>query len=379
MLESGSVTDYPLAIRHVSGRIMDVLYNASLYRDEAGAVAGVFAAARDVTETKKLQNAHEMLARIVESAEDAIVSETLDGMITSWNHGAELMLGYSPAEAIGRPAAMLAPPGREHEIRELIEAIRTGKIVRQHETRRRKKDGTLFHVSISVSPVKDASGALIGMSVIYRDITERVRVEQERERNREKIEKGMEATVQAVANMVEIRDPYTAGHQRRVAELAVAIAHELALPEDRIRGLSLAAAIHDIGKIEVPSEILNRPGALSPLELQLIRCHPQTGHDILKNVDLAWPIADIILQHHERLDGSGYPQGLHGDAILLEAKIIAVADVLESMASHRPYRPALGIPTALDELRRGRGMLFDADVVDACVRLIETGAFKVDK
>jgi PAS domain S-box-containing protein len=194
---------------------------------------------------------------------------------------------------------------------------------------------------------------------------------------RERVQAGLEQAIRALAGVVEIRDPYTAGHQRRVAGLAVAVARELGLSEDRIHGLDLAAAIHDIGKIQVPADILNKPGKLSAAEHQLLRVHAQAGYDIVKDVEFPWPIAEMILQHHERLDGSGYPRGLKGDQILPEARILAVADVMESMASHRPYRAALGVEAALTELVGRRGTSFDADAVDACVKLFREKSYQL--
>jgi PAS domain S-box-containing protein len=194
-------------------------------------------------------------------------------------------------------------------------------------------------------------------------------------RNQEKMLKqlrdGLEGTVQAVSAMVEMRDPYTAGHERRVAELACAIAVEMGLDEERVRGIHLAGTVHDLGKIQIPAEILSKPGRLTEVEFSLIRQHPKTGYEILKNIEFPWPIAQMILQHHERMDGSGYPQGLKGDEILIEARILAVSDVVEAMASHRPYRPGLGVSSALDEIRKNRGKFYDEHVVDACVKLFE--------
>ena len=196
-----------------------------------------------------------------------------------------------------------------------------------------------------------------------------LRLNQEQQRSTEQIRKGLEGTVLAIATMVEMRDPYTAGHQRRVADLATAIAVEMGLPEDQARGIHLAGTIHDLGKIQTPAEILSKPGRLSAAEFSLIKLHPQNGYDILKNIDFPWPIAQMVFQHHERLDGSGYPYGLKGDEILLEARILTVADVMEAMSSHRPYRPGLGLDVALAEIGKGRGSHYDPDVVDACVRL----------
>lgn len=184
-----------------------------------------------------------------------------------------------------------------------------------------------------------------------------------------KVRSSLLESITAIAATVEIRDPYTAGHQRRVAEISVKIAEELRLPEDRILALRLAAVVHDVGKIKVPVEILNRPGRLSELEFSLIEEHPQAGYDILKEIDFPWPIAEIVYQHHERLDGSGYPRGLSGDQILRETQILSVADVVDAMTSHRPYRAGLGIEAALAEIARKRGMFFAEDAVDVCIKL----------
>jgi HD-GYP domain-containing protein (c-di-GMP phosphodiesterase class II) len=184
------------------------------------------------------------------------------------------------------------------------------------------------------------------------------------------------ATGQVIERILELRDPYTINHQRRVADLAMAIAIEMGFSADRIDGLRLTGLIHDIGKIAVPAEILSKPTRLSEVELQHIRAHPQIGYDLIKSIDLPWPVAMTVLQHHERLDGSGYPLGIAGNEILLEAKIMGVADVIEAMSSHRPYRPALGMPKALEEISQKSGVLYDKDVVEACLRALQQKGFK---
>jgi PAS domain S-box-containing protein/putative nucleotidyltransferase with HDIG domain len=189
------------------------------------------------------------------------------------------------------------------------------------------------------------------------------------------LRKSLEDSIQAIAATVEMRDPYTSGHQKRVAELAMALAREMGLSEERIHGLHLAGVIHDLGKISVPAEILSKPGKLTPIEFMLIQGHAQAGYEILKDIDFPWPIATIVWQHHERVDGSGYPQGLKGGSILLESRITAVADIVEAMASHRPYRPALGIGVALQEIERGRGIQYDVAVADACLKLFREGRY----
>jgi putative nucleotidyltransferase with HDIG domain len=170
-----------------------------------------------------------------------------------------------------------------------------------------------------------------------------------------------------------MRDPYTAGHQERVAHLACAIAGKIGLSEERVEGLRVAGLLHDVGKVSVPAEILSKPMTLTPAEFDLIKAHPQTGYEILKGIDFSWPVAEIVLEHHERLDGSGYPRGLKGEAISLEAKILAVADIVEAMSSHRPYRAALGTDKALEAITKDKGTLYDPGVVDACVELFAEG------
>ena len=200
--------------------------------------------------------------------------------------------------------------------------------------------------------------------------------EQELQLSYQKLQKTMEGTINTIGNIVEVKDPYTAGHQQRVSQLAVHIAQELNLPQNKIEGIRIASLVHDIGKISVPADILNKPTKLTDIEFSLIKDHPQIGHDILKSIEFPWPIAQIVLQHHERLNGSGYPNKLKGDEILLEAKIICVADVVEAMSSHRPYRPALGIDAALEEISKNKGILYDPEVVDICIKLVREKGFQ---
>lgn len=211
--------------------------------------------------------------------------------------------------------------------------------------------------------------------VIQRELREaeerrkRKLAEEERKRMMEKLKKAMVEIIHAMALLVETRDPYTAGHQRRVAELASNIAKEMALPQKQIDAIIMAGSIHDIGKTYIPGEILSKPRRLTENEFGMIKTHPQVGYEILKGIDFPWPVARIVLQHHERLDGSGYPNGLRGNEIILEARIIAIADVVEAMASHRPYRPALGIDRALEEIERGAGVKYDPEAAEACLKL----------
>ncbi len=203
-------------------------------------------------------------------------------------------------------------------------------------------------------------------------------LEQMVEERTAKLKKALDGIIQAMRRTVEARDPYTAGHQLRVANLAVAIATEMNVMKDRIEGIRMAGMIHDLGKISVPAEILSKPISLTEIEYALIKTHPMAGYNIIADIDFPWPIAQMVLQHHERMNGTGYPQGLSGESILLEARIICVADVVEAMASHRPYRPSLGIDAALNEISNNRGVLYDPPVVDACLRIFKEEGFKFE-
>jgi putative nucleotidyltransferase with HDIG domain/PAS domain S-box-containing protein len=245
----------------------------------------------------------------------------------------------------------------------------------QTEFRLQMKDGRIKHILEKCETTYDENGKPLRSLGTMQDITTSKLVEQLLRDERQVLEHALEGTLHTVSLAAELRDPYTAGHQRRVADLAVAIAKEMGLPKEKTHGIQLAAQIHDLGKINVPAEILAKPGKLSEIEFMLIKTHPETGFEILKDVDFPWPIADILAQHHEKMDGSGYPHGLKGDQILLEARILTVADIVEAISSHRPYRPTLGIEAAIEEIKRGRGTAYDPQVVDACLKLFREGRF----
>lgn len=216
-------------------------------------------------------------------------------------------------------------------------------------------------------------GEEIAVVTTFHDITDRKRIEEQLEENVERLERLVQNTLDAIGAIVETRDPYTSGHMARVAVLASDIARELGWPVERRRVVKLAASVHDVGKVAVPLELLTKPTRLTPIEMELVRAHAEHGFQILDRIDFGSPIAQIVHQHHEWLDGSGYPLGLRGDAIMPEARILTVADVVESMSSHRPYRPALGLDAALEEIARHRGTRFDPEVVDALVAMVARG------
>ena len=256
------------------------------------------------------------------------------------------------------------------------------KVMIEHHTARRKagekppteyefclidRKGKIKNVFLKVGILPDSKKSIASLI----DITENKKSE-------ERLKKTMDATIDTMSKIVEAKDPYTSGHQHRVCQLAVPLARELGLSPDKIEGIRIASLIHDIGKISLPAEILSKPTTLTDIEYSLLKNHSQIGYDILKSIDFSYPIAQIVLQHHERLNGSGYPNNLKGDKILLEAHILGVADVVEAMSSHRPYRPALGIEKALEEISKNKGTLYDPEVVDACLRLFKEKDFKFE-
>jgi PAS domain S-box-containing protein len=236
-----------------------------------------------------------------------------------------------------------------------------------------------FWSSLSVRAVRDPGGALLTYEGIIEDISSRREAEETMRQSLERLRKATGSIIDVMVMAVEARDPYTSGHQRRVANLARAIAADMGMPRDRIDGLRMAGVVHDLGKISIPAEILTTPRKLSEIEFNLVKSHAQLGHDLIKDIDFPWPIAEMILQHHERLDGSGYPRGLKGEAIMVEARILAVADAVEAISSHRPYRPALGLDKALEDITQGRGTLYDPAVVDICLKLFQDKGFKFDR
>jgi PAS domain S-box-containing protein/putative nucleotidyltransferase with HDIG domain len=285
------------------------------------------------------------------------------------------ILGYDePATLIGTdPSAMLvAPDTVTDDLRGLLagEGPAGGHIVTAV-----RKDGTLVDLGLHGARASHAGRpAIIGL---MQDISEKKRAEEQVRHYLGQLEIAFMDTVQVATKLSELRDPYTAGHERRVARIASAIARDLGWDDSRVKGVAVAGYLHDLGKITIPAEILTRPGALSEIERMMIRGHPQTSHDVLRGAAFPWPVAEIVLQHHERLDGSGYPRGLKGDEILPDARILAVADVVEAMASHRPYRPGLGIDRALAEIEDGCGKIYDPEVAESCLRLFREKGFTV--
>ncbi|MDD2501733.1 MAG: PAS domain S-box protein [Geobacter sp.] len=313
------------------------------------------------------------LLLLVQSSPLGIVAIDLDGRIQLWNKAAEETTGWREDEVIGRSIMVLSPDAGE-----AYEALRRQTLQKQVFTSMplsaTRRDGSNICISYSAAPLFDSESSVIGTVAILYDITEKTALEAALKGSLEKMNRVVDETVHALATAIEKRDPYTAGHQQRVAQLAQAIAVEMGdFDDDRIKGIHTVGIIHDIGKLYVPNEILSKPGQLMDCEFELIKTHPQAGCEILQKIEFPWPIAQAVQQHHERLDGSGYPAGLVGEDILLEARIVGVADVVEAMSSHRPYRPCKGQKCALQEIEQGRGGAYDSRVVDACLTVFKNG------
>jgi len=313
------------------------------------------------------------LVALVKASPLGIVAFDLDGKILLWNRAAEEITGWREKEVLGLPIGALADEKWEE-----YEVLRRRSLNREvfHSLPMdgTRKDGRRIIISYSSAPVFDSQNRIVAtMAVIY-DISEKMKLETDLKESLEKMNRILDETVHSLSSAVEKRDPYTAGHQQRVAQLACALAEELGgIALERLNGIWMGAILHDIGKIYVPAEILTRPGSLSGAEFELIKSHPEVGYEIVKDIEFQWPVPLTVRQHHERLDGSGYPAGLKGEEILFEAQILAVADVVEAMSSHRPYRPGKGVESALDEVRKGSGTAYDPSVVDACLKLFRNG------
>lgn len=330
---------------------------------------------RDMTERDRvegaLRNSEREKELILDSLSEVVVYHDKKMRLIWANRAAGESVGLNSSELIGRNYYEVWHNRKVPKNCPLKAAFKTGNPTQAEVALPDKK-----FWFIRGYPAKDRAGRIIGMVVVSLNITERKRMQQERENSLNKSRRILEETVIALAATAERRDPYTAGHQRRVAQLACRIAEEMDLDDERIEGIRMASVVHDVGKVCVPVEILSKPSKLSELEFSIIKTHSKIGYEILQPVEFPWPVALTVLQHHEKLDGSGYPNGIKGEDILLEAKIITVADVVEAMASHRPYRAALGIDLALKEIQKNRGRLYDSLAVDICVRLFKKKGFK---
>jgi PAS domain S-box-containing protein len=355
--------------------------SASLIRDPSGNPIGFRGIARDVSELrqaeKALQTSEERFRVAAESSNDFIYEWDIKSGRIDWSGTAGVKLGHIlgelPVTAVDFDR-LIHSEDHERFSEAVINHLRHGKPYLE-EYRMIGKDGNIIHLSAAGMCLRNEDGRAFKWIGALSDITERKRSEEELKESLAKLHKAMGGIIQAIALTVESKDPYTAGHQQRVSNLGRSIAQEMGLSKDQIEAIRMAGVVHDLGKISVPAEILSKPTKLSDLEFSLIKGHSQTSYDILKDIEFPWPIAEIALQHHERMDGSGYPSGLKGEEILIEAQVLMVADVVEAIASHRPYRPALGIEAALDEISKNKEKLYNPAAVDACVRLFREKEF----
>jgi len=283
------------------------------------------------------------------------------------------LTGYGEEALLGKDALdFVHPEDRDTVAGNVMTVMKNGRF-NPFEYRILTRDGKIKWIMDSISLVmQDGKKAIFGNAM---DITERKQASEEIHRTLIKLRKTIESTIQAMAVIVETRDPYTSGHQEQVSRIALAIGQEMGITDDRLQGLRLAALIHDIGKIYIPAEILSKPGELSEMEFEMMKMHPQVGFNILKTIESPYPLAQIVIQHHERLNGSGYPLGLSEKDILLEARILGVADVVDATACHRPYRAALGVDQAMGEILKNSGFLYDPVVVNTCIRLFKERGF----
>lgn len=326
----------------------------------------------------KLKESEEKYRSLAENAHDAIYISTSSGF-QYVNPAFERLTGWKKLELCTKDFNFwdIVHPDDTRLLMEREKAKQRGEEVPHFaEFKIISKDKGIKIIEANTVIIKNKEGLKeIG---ILRDITRRRKAEDELKKSIEKLQKTFEETINALVSALEIRDPFTVGHQRRVANLSCAIAKELGCSQDIITGLRLASLVHDVGKIQIPSEILVKPTNLSETEFNMIEMHPEVGYNILKSIEFPYPVAEIVYQHHERLNGSGYPEGLSGEKILPEAKILAVADVVEAMSSHRPYRPALGIVSTLKEINKNKNILYDSNAVTACTRLFQTKRFSFE-
>ena len=345
-----------------------------------GGNAVVHCACRDISDTRRTEDAlAESERRFSSLMQQSIAGVYIvqDGQLAYVNPHFAGMFGYGSVSEIKgcKVEDLVASQWRERVLDNMNQRL-AGNCHRTHiEFVALRRDGSEFEVSAD-GAVATFQGrpALVGL---IEDMSDHHKTADALKAYVSKLELAVLGTVQVASSMVEMRDPYTAGHERRVGEIAAAIGRKMKLDSHRIEGLRIIGQVHDIGKIGIPAEILSKPGRLSRSEMDLIREHSQKGFEILKTVEYPWPIADAVLQHHERLDGSGYPQGLSGDEIVIEARIMAVADTIEAMSAHRPYRAGLGIDAALNEIERGNGIQYDPESADACLQLFREDRFSL--
>jgi PAS domain S-box-containing protein len=344
---------------------------------------------RDITDRKKaeksLKASEERYRLLADNVADVILTLDMNFQYTYVSPSAYHLFGHTVNELMAMKVKDLATPETfSHLVNVFSEELEIEKRADKDLTRSRVlesqymcKDGVKIWVESKLTFLRDENNTAVGILSIVRDITDRKEAENRLHQSLDSLKKAVSTTIQVLVSALESRDPYTTGHQSRASDLACAITTEMGLDQDTIEGIRMASIIHDIGKLAVPTEILAKPGKLTDIEFLLIKQHSQTGYEMLKDVESPWPLAQIVHQHHERMNGTGYPQNLKGDEILLESRILAVADVVEAISSNRPYRPSLGIDFALEEIDKNKGILYDDVVANACLNLFRERGFQL--
>jgi PAS domain S-box-containing protein/putative nucleotidyltransferase with HDIG domain len=370
--KTGRVKNHEMCIVTKDGTRRTVLLSAGAVRDAAGKILYGVSVQRDITDhvsiKEALQKTEEHLRVISEGASDGFLYIDKEGIIMITNERMKAILGDPQPE--GKSLSAFFDAENQRILAQNLKARWEGKgtvyeIVLTDRADRR------HDLLVSGTPYRDRQGAIQGAFGIYHEVTHERESARILSEHKEALKNSFFGIAEALSKVIEDRDPYTSGHSAGVAGLAEAIARTMGFPEDHVTGIYIAGVLHDIGKMAVPVEILVKPGRLSDMEMSLIQIHPQAGYEILKGIEFPWPVAQAALQHHERMDGSGYPQKLRGDELILEARILAVADVVDAMTHHRPYRPAFSLRDAIEEIKKGRGRIYDPQVVDACLEILE--------
>jgi PAS domain S-box-containing protein/putative nucleotidyltransferase with HDIG domain len=376
--EHGIAGGFEAPFYREDGTVLWGSLNVRAVKDSVGNVLYYEGTLEDITPRKEaeeeLKKSEEKYRNIFENAVMGIYQVTPNGQYLSANPVLARIHGYSsPAEMLESVAditQLYVDPSRRAELKRIIDEQG---FVKGFEIIMRRKDGSLHWVSNTAQAIRDVDGTILYYEGTIEDITSRKLAEE----SVKQLKQTLLGTLHALSRSIEIREPGITGHHKRVSNLGSAIARAMGLDDDMAESIRMAALVHDIGNMSVPSEILSKPGKLSEMEYNFVKIHPRSGYDILKETGLPYPVAEIVLQHHERMNGSGYPQGLKAKEILLEARILTVADVVEAMASTRPYRPARGIDAALEEIRKNKSTLYDAQAVDACIMLFKTNKFQL--
>lgn len=375
--QPAEVSDYDFIGRGGGKRVLEL--TASLILDDRGQPAGFRGIGRDVTERNRVKEVWRQYEFIANASKDLMTLINRDYVYEAVNEAYARAHRLKREDVAGKTVTDLwGEASFNGIIRSFIDRCLGGEEVNYQAWFQFPGLG-MRYFNVTYCPYRNERNEVTHAVVVSHDMTEHQKAEEALKQSLEELGRTLEETVASLASALEVRDPYTAGHQRQVAKLACAIAGEMGMEETKIHAIRLAALVHDVGKINVPTEILTKPGRLTSIEMGMIKLHSEVGFEILRHIPFPWPIARMVLEHHEKMNGSGYPGGLREGEILPESEVIAVADVVEAMSSHRPYRPALGIGAALGEIEKNRGILYSRPAVDACLRLFREKSFSFEQ